>query len=424
MPTRGRRVPLVVVGVWRPGSGFTRVLLSVLSRLADAYEVHLVGIGYKGEPRELAGLTLQPCNREGGDLFGAIRTAELVEALAAPLVLVLNDLWILPVYTRALPRRPGRAALVAYIPLDGRLPNDALLASLTDVDRFVAYTEFGRREIAGSLARLVEQGASFATTDVDVVPHGVDVETFFPLAGSVEAQLDGGRRAARRRLFPDEPDWHDAFVVLNANRPSGRKRVDLTLQGFARFARDKPPAVKLWLHHAIMDPDERAAIVAEAARVGIADRLRLTELGAPPLADEGLNLVYNACDAGLNTAMGEGWGLVSFEHAATGAAQVVPRHSACAELWEGAAELLETREVGVPAGAMLAMREVSAVDVAAALERLYADRAYLRARSYAAYRNATRVELSWDAVSDRWRRLLAEVLETRRSVGADTIPST
>ena len=48
------------------------------------------------------------------------------------------------------------------------------------------------------------------------------------------------RTDARRRLWPDEPDWHDAFIVLNANRPMPRKRIDLTIQGFAQFARDKP----------------------------------------------------------------------------------------------------------------------------------------------------------------------------------------
>lgn len=423
MHASGRRVPLVAVGVWRPGTGFTRVLLSILSRLADAYEVHFVGIGYKGDPREVTGVTLEPCNRRGGDLFGAFRAAELVEALDARLVLLLNDLWILQVYTRALPRRPDRPAIVAYVPLDGRLPDDRLLASLTGIDRFVAYTEFGRGEIGRSLARLAERGVSFARSDVDVIPHGVDAGTFYPLAGSVDAQLDRGRTVVRRRLFPDEPDWHDAFVVLNANRPSGRKRVDLTIDGFARFARDKPPNVKLWLHHALIHADEHSAIATHAERVGIADRLRLTALGAPALSDEGLNLVYNACDVGLNTAMGEGWGLVSFEHAATGAAQVVPRHSACAELWDGAATLLAAEDVGVPACAMLAMQAVSADGVATALEHLYADRDHRRRMSHAAYRNALRADYSWDTIADRWRRLFDDALATGGPRGADTVPA-
>ena len=40
--------------------------------------------------------------------------------------------------------------------------------------------------------------------------------------------------------------------MLNASRPDKRKRVDLTVAGFAEFAADKPPNVRLCLHHAIM----------------------------------------------------------------------------------------------------------------------------------------------------------------------------
>jgi hypothetical protein len=37
---------------------------------------------------------------------------------------------------------------------------------------------------------------------------------------------------------------------------------------------------------------------------------------------------------------------VAFEHAATGAAQVLPRHSANAALWEGAAVLVDPAATG------------------------------------------------------------------------------
>jgi glycosyltransferase involved in cell wall biosynthesis len=245
----------------------------------------------------------------------------------------------------------------------------------------------------------------------------VDTATFYPLAGSIDCQLSpapGARRAARQRLFPDDPTWHDAFVVLNANRPMPRKRIDLTLEGFARFAHGKPPTVKLMLHHAIMDADERAALVSLAANLGLTDRLYLSPLDAPPLADSDLNLVYNACDVGLNTALGEGWGLVSFEHAATGATQVVPDHSACAELWSDAAELLPTEETYDPHLSPLTMGVTSPAAVAAALDRLYADPDHLRARSLTAYRNATQPAYHWDQIATQWHGLFAEILERPR----------
>ena len=58
------------------------------------------------------------------------------------------------------------------------------------------------------------------------------------------------------------------------------------------------------------------------------------------LTEQQINLLYNACDVGINTSMGEGWGLISFEHGATGAAQIVPAHTSFIENWTGAADLL------------------------------------------------------------------------------------
>ncbi|HEY7031678.1 MAG TPA: hypothetical protein VH482_10140, partial [Thermomicrobiales bacterium] len=300
----GQSTPLVAIGPWRPGTGFTRVLHSILTRLPGAYDAHYIGMGYQGPRLDLGGVTVYPCNLHGGDFYGAIQGAALVESLNAPIVLLLHDLWMLRPFGHTLaPLRP-RTTVVAYTPVDGILRDDDLLAPLTFVDRFVTYTDFAGDQIAHSLRRLASPAG------VTVIPHGVDTATFFPLAGAIDCQLaPGARRAARQRLFPNDPTWHDAFIVLNANRPMPRKRIDLTLEGFARFAHGKPPTVKLWLHHAIMDADERASLVSLAAHLGLTGRLYLSPLDAPPLSDADLNLVYNACDVGLNTALGEGWGL-------------------------------------------------------------------------------------------------------------------
>ena len=350
---------MVAVGPLLPGSGFSRVLRAVLGRLAGVWDVHLLGIGYSGPECEFGGATLYPVNLAGGDVFGAFAAAKLVEELDARVVLLVNDFWMLHPHLRTL--AGGRARIVAYVPVDGRIVDDRYLAPLAAVDRFAAYTEFGRRE----LERWVD-------VPVSVIPHGVDTDMFRPV----------GPRP-------------DGFVVLNANRPLERKRIDLTLEGFTRFARGKPPDVRLRLHHALDDP-----------RHELAERV---DVSTGVLSDEELNLVYNSCHVGVNTAMGEGWGLVSFEHAATGAAQIVPDSSACAELWAGSAEVVPAEDTGVPRWSPLGMRTVSAEGVAAALERLYADRDHLQALSDAAYRNATHPRYSWDAIGEQWLALLDEV---------------
>lgn len=193
------------------------------------------------------------------------------------------------------------------------------------------------------------------------------------------------------------------FLVLNANRNQPRKRIDLTLEGFARFAADKPPSVRLCLHMGMQD--QGIDVLALAGRLGLLDRLVLThrEPGRPAVPDDRLNLIYNACDVGLNTALAEGWGLVAFEHAATGAAQVVPGHGACRELWEGSALLLDAAEAA-------GERAPTAAGVAAALETLYRDPALRGRLAAGGQANATRPDHTWSAVALRWNRLLRSLL--------------
>jgi D-inositol-3-phosphate glycosyltransferase len=141
-----------------------------------------------------------------------------------------------------------------------------------------------------------------------------------------------------------------------------------------------------------------------AESLGISERLLVTsfDLRHPQVPDERLNLIYNACDVGVNSAAAEGWGLVSFEHAATGAAQLVPGHGACLELWRDAGVLL-------PVAADSRGREVTTPSaVADALAGLYEDRSLLAERSRAASEHARADRFSWHAIAQQWEALLRE----------------
>jgi D-inositol-3-phosphate glycosyltransferase len=393
---------------------------SILNPLTDRYDIHYIGIGYKG-PVQTGEMTVYPCNLRGGDVFGVYQAKEFIERYQPELVVLLNDLWILDKYPRVLAPYEDRTKIVCYCPLDGRVVDDSLIEPLASVSRLVVYTEFARRELKRAAARLSQARGTTSFPQIDVIPHGVDTAVFNPLAGSIEAQLaDDGRLAARRRLFPEEPALHDAFIVLNANRPQPRKRIDLTIRGFAQFAHNKPPNIRLYLHHAVMGLEEREEIVRQAGAWGVTDRLILSPGSGHYTPDEELNLIYNACDVGINTTMGEGWGLVSFEHAATGAAQILPRHSAGAELWPGAAELLEPVDTCVPNFSLLELQTVSPEGVAAALERLYADQEYRKTMSLAAYRNATQPVYRWGRIATQWRGLFDELLDESETLAAPT----
>ena len=411
-------ISLVVIGAYRPNTGFTRVLEAILANLGDRYDIHYIGMGYKGEQRKIRNATLYPCNLKGGDVFGAYQGRDRIKQLKAPLVFLLNDLWMLKNYINPLKSFRDQTKMIIYCPLDGKLTDDSLVAPFEAVDRFVVYTPFAKTEIAKSVERLTQKGKNFTFSEIDIIPHGVDIGAFSPLTDSIAQQLEPtGRIAAKKRLFAehqcDLKDLDSSFIVLNANRPVPRKRIDLTIQGFALFAKDKPDNVKLCLHHAVMNQDEREAILNLARTYGICDRLILSPSvdRAEPISDEELNWIYNACDVGLNTAMGEGWGLVSFEHAATGAAQVLPASSAGADLWQGAAELLEPVSWEIPKYSLLEMAEVSIEAVARSLDKLYQNQDYRQTMSLAAYRQATQPQYNWSTIAGQWDHLFRSTLE-------------
>jgi D-inositol-3-phosphate glycosyltransferase len=344
-------------------SGYRRVMGSILAEPAIAAAFEPVLFAPRDGPVRV-------------DPLGQRRLPGVLGAVDPSVVLVLGDATYYAALSDAVDQhrrdRPGMRVVV-YCPVDWTALVPAVTTSLALADQVVAYTEFGRRTLTRAF-----RAAGLRPPPLAVIPHGVDTGTFRPLAD-------------RRR--------DDEFVVLNANRNLHRKRVDLTLQGFALFARGRPRA-RLYLHMGMRD--HGCDVRALAAELGIGDRLLTTTDGDrhPAVSDERLNEIYNACDVGLNTCEAEGWGLVSFEHAATGAPQVVPDGSACAELWRDAGTLVPTTRS--ERGGHVASVE----GVAAALGRLHDDPALAAEMGARARAHATAPRFSWSAIAERWLEVL------------------
>jgi glycosyltransferase involved in cell wall biosynthesis len=342
------RPRLLAVGQALNASGYARVMESLLPPLSGAFDVVLFAPTHRGPPLRRDGIEIRGSTILG-DPFGREELPRVLEDVRPDVVLVQVDVALLPALAPALAAADAR--VVVYCPVDWPQPPP----SLAFADDVVTYTEYGRGVI-GRSAR--------------VIPHGVDTDRFTPL---------GTRR-------------DDEFVVLNANRNVKRKRVDLTLRGFALFARDRPRA-RLHLH---MGPrDGGFPVHALAAELGIEGRVTLTpcEGRRPSVSDEELQRIYNGAHVGLNTCEAEGWGLVAFEHAATGAPQVMPDHSACGELWRDRAVLLPT--------------EPSPEDVAAALGRLHDDPVLREEMGRRALAHARDPRFAWGTIARQWEEVLA-----------------
>lgn len=394
--------PHLLLGGWyKPGSGFTRVLLALLPYLRAKFRITWLGVGYQGEPFDLCeGVRVLPTNVRGGDMVGAYYARKNWNILAPDLVFVLNDLWYLTHYSSEFGMLEAPAVpMVGYLPLDGGIDNHALTRDLTGFHRLITYTNWAADQLRPALEAMGN------TTPVSVAGHGVDLSQFRMLPGGLD--LSSRMNRAQNLFGLDEP----AFVVLNANRPDPRKRLDLTLEAFAHFAKGKPANVRLCLHQAIAHEVFVAPLREQATNLGIMDRILWFPQVPGPLDDAGLNELYNACAVGLNTTMGEGFGLVSFEHAATGAPQVLPAHPALCELWQDGAELVRPLRATHTEYSPLLMGEVDAVAVADSLDRLYHDPQHYAAVAHFGLARTALPEFQWSVPADHLVNALCEALD-------------
>jgi glycosyltransferase involved in cell wall biosynthesis len=382
------------VGETTVPTGYARIADSLLPSLRHAFDIHQLSTWPGGtlQPQEW------PCYFTAPGVSLRARFGKLLDDLRPDLVLVIHDLRTVGALSGEMAGRGGETKSVCYAPVDVVQPKRALVEPLRNLTSVVAFTETQ----ASALREILGRGPM--APQIEVLPPGVDTKRFRRLAKR------GPRRDEIRRALFGGRCGPDTFVVLNANRNHVRKRLDVTVEGFALFARSRPEAL-LCLH---CGPRDTMGWDLERLvdHWGIADRVVFTSPSAvlPDADDDRLNLIYNACDVGLNTSVGEGWGLTSVEHAATGAAQVVPDHTACGELWDSYATLVPAT---LPIPTIDPYRDeqrVHAEDVADALGRLYDDRLALQSCSEAAYGFASQERFSWSRISEQWRVLLSTLV--------------
>jgi glycosyltransferase involved in cell wall biosynthesis len=132
--------------------------------------------------------------------------------------------------------------------------------------------------------------------------------------------------------------------------------------------------------------------------------------GPPNVEVDMLNTIYNACDIGVNTCKGEGWGLVNFEHAACGVPQVVPNHTSCKEIFEGYGELIRCDHVDMDTNYAREMPCPSADHLTEILNDLYQDEEKRRQVGDACYQRVTDPQFSWDTVASQFGGIFEDVM--------------
>jgi glycosyltransferase involved in cell wall biosynthesis len=383
-------------------TGFGRVAENLLPALAEQYEVVVMSTNYGGDPHpEAKKYKVYPAMLHGTDPFGAHRIAEIIQREKPDLIWVTNDIWIaINLWNQAKPLQEQFGfKWFVYTPIDSYGLFPSLAAPMLEWDGLATYTEFAAKEL-----RLAGYDKH-----IDVVGHGTDFTKFFPM----------NKAECRKELGVPE----DVFIVFNGNRNQPRKRIDLTIKGFIEFAKDKPDA-RLWLHMGAKDMGwpivELFKRVARDAGYDATGKLILTSPSFSTdncLPVEQLNKVYNAVDIGVNTCIGEGWGLVNTEHAATGVAQLVPDHTSLKEIFYGMPRIpIESWEVDRNYG--LDRGQPSPSAMAAILTEYYNNRELLEENGIWCWERMHEDELTWPFI----QKQMLDIVERTLSALAEDEP--
>ena len=380
-------------------TGFGRVAENLLPELAKNHEIEVLAVNHWGDPHEMP-YKLYPAMMGGSDPFGSHRVPELLAKIQPDLVIAVNDIWILKnLWAKAKPYQEQFGfKWYGYFPVDsyGFFPD--VFNGTEEWDGMATYTQFGLEEVR----------KAGCNAPCDVIPHGIDRTTFFPI----------DKQKARQELGLTD----DVFIVFNGNRNQPRKRIDLTIRAFVQFALDKPDA-RLWLNMGVKDQGwdliPLFKRIAKDYGYNPEGKLILTSKDFDTmrcLPIDKLNVVYNACDVGINTCIGEGWGLVNFEHAATGVAQVVPDHTSMKEIFNGVRRIaIESWEVDRNYG--LDRGIPSASDLAAILNEYYHDREALNRNAQWCYDMACSSKYEWGNIGKDMAGIINNVLKDKPVAG-------
>jgi len=377
---------LLFIGDGVAPTGFSTVLTNIIDNLDfRKIEAHHLAINYRGDPHPYKWY-IYPAGLKG-DLMGYNRISDFANGKLDG-IFILQDAWVIQRYLEIIKEKFGEniPPIVVYFPVDAIDFTPSWFKDYDIVNQVVVYTEFGKQEVLRSMKPLEEK--------LTIVPHGVNTEIF--------KKIDMPKNEIRKKMFPDKKEIQDGFVILNANRNTPRKRVDLTIQGFSMFAQDKPN-VFLHLHMGIIDSGFN--ILELMARYNVSDKLLLTNMSRvlQSIPVQQLNQIYNSADVGINTCWGEGWGLPNMEHAVTGAPQVVPDHSSLHELYNDCGILIPVNRYLTNPQILTIGGYVHPFDVAQALEKVYVNRELVKELSEKSIEKFTNEKYSWKyIVKENW----------------------
>ena len=376
-------------------TGFGVVSKNVLKQLHDrGHQITVIGVNHHGEPynREEFPYDIHPCGDGGGmdSVFGMDRLWRILPQAQPDVLFLFNDPWIIESYLNHRPDNISAPYLktIGYYPIDAGPIRPTTAKKLTEeLDAQICYSHFAERIIT-------EANGGKRPENLHQIYHGVDTKVYHPL----------NQQAARNELgIP-----LDAWVVGMVARNQYRKRFDILISAFAKFAKGKKN-VKLYLH--TVPKDVGYDITDLMTQFNVGGNIILTaEMDSPAKGvPEGmLNIIYNTFDVNALISLGDGFGLPVAESMAVGCPQIVSDHSCLKELVEGhggltvknGAWLLHTAGINTWGGL------TDEHDLVKKLEWAYAHKDIMRKYGEEGYKYIMQEQFQWNFIGSQFQDII------------------
>lgn len=389
---RKKRVLFIGDGV--ASTGFSTVMHGILNNVPSKFlDVHHLAINYHGDPHD-NWWKIYPAQLANSDYLGMNRIKTQFSTIDWDGIFILNDVWVIANYLKLIKNTfKNIPPIVTYFPVDAKDLDKTWFDDFDIVNHVGVYTNFALNEVL----------QVYDAENISVIPHGLDHNIF--------KKLPVPKNDIRRAIFPKDIDAKDAFIILSAHRNQPRKRIDITIEGFNKFAKDKDN-VFLYLHCG--SKDVGVDIFKLTERLGCDNKLIVTSTTRmiQNIPAERLNIIYNACDVGINTSTGEGWSLTNMEHAVTGAPQVVPNHSVMPEIFGDCSVLIPINQELRNHDQLTLASLVKPDDVANSLQNLYDNKDLYNQLSLTALEKFSSKKFSWETITkESWLPIFEKVYE-------------
>lgn len=325
-------------------NGYAKVANKITNYLANFYEVYYFGFSnYKDTyiPRDvhpsikIIDVVEEEKKRDLKDAFGVEIIEDVIKEIEPDIVVIYNDIIVtcnhLNVLNRLRYEEEYDFKVISYLDLVYEYEKPQYVDFVNrHTNLIIVFSECWKNN-------LIKMGVS--EDKIKIAYHGLNENV---------AKLD--KKQCREDLGLNEND----FIILNANRNSYRKATYLTISSFLKFLKSfknkngiVPEHLKLLLH---CDMDNKTGYdILEIVKIECMrneleyDKIinnHIIRLVETRINDEKMNKLYNACDMGINTCVGEGFGLCSFEHISLGKPQVVSAVGAHKDIFNGYNEFM------------------------------------------------------------------------------------